>query len=147
MDQSRRVDRPRLDGTNRALAQRLWQESQRQLNPRHARGCWYFVAKHDLLSRDRSDVLHITDHGHLFLREPSGPLTAEIDAYEGVLTVLRLVAEQGVARRSTLLPGYSEYCRTQTTFQSDNVLKTSLYDRLRNLINATSSSPAAIAMR
>ena len=125
----------RLAGENQTLAQRLWHDSQRQLNPRYTRGCWYFAAKHNLLTRNRRDSLQITERGRLFISEPAGPLTAEIDAYEGVLTVLRLVAEQGVARRSTLLPGYSAYSRTQTTFQSDNVLKTSLYDRLRNLID------------
>ena len=124
----------RLVGANQMLAQRIWHDSQRQLNPRYTRGCWYFALKHDLLARDRSDMLHTTERGQLFLREAAGPLTAEIDAYEGVLTVLRLVAEQGTGRRSTLLPGYSEYSRAQTTFQSDNVLKSSLYDRLRNLI-------------
>lgn len=124
----------RLDGANRALAQRIWRDSQQQLNPRYTRGCWYFALKHDLLARDRTDTLHATERGQLFLSETAGPLTAELDAYEGVLTVLRLVAEQGAARRSGLLPGYSEYSRAQTTFQSDNVLKSSLYDRLRNLI-------------
>ena len=124
----------RLEGAHQTLAQSIWHDSQRQLNPRYTRGCWYFVIKHDLLARNRNDVLHPTERGQLFLSEAAGPLTAEIDAYEGVLTVLRLVAEQGTARRSTLLPGYSEYSRAQTTFQSDNVLKSSLYDRLRNLI-------------
>ena len=79
-------------------------------------------------------MLHITERGQLFMSELLGPLTAEIDAYEGALTVLRLVAEQSGARRSTLLPGYGEYSRAQTTFQSDNMLKSSLYHRLRNLI-------------
>ncbi|MEI2776545.1 MAG: winged helix-turn-helix domain-containing protein [Tetrasphaera sp.] len=41
----------RLDGDNRMLALRLWHDSQRQLNPRYTRGCWYFAARHDLLSR------------------------------------------------------------------------------------------------
>ena len=54
---------------------------------------------------------------------------------KGVPVILQLVAAQGTARRSTLLPGYGEYSRSNTTFQSDNVLKSSLYDRLRNLID------------
>jgi len=125
----------RLDGANRDLAQRLWRESQRTLNPRYTRGCWYFVTKHDLMHRAAGDLLKVSERGHRFLIEPAGALVAELDAYEGVLIVLHLVATQGTARRSTLLPGYSEYSRTHTTFQSDNVLKSSLYDRLRNLID------------
>ena len=121
--------------TNRKLAQRIWQESQQQLNPRHTRGCWYFVMKHSLLARGRDDILHVSERGHMFLEQPGGKLEAEIDEYEGVLVVLQLVAEQGLARRSALLPAYGEYSRSQTTFQSENVLKMSLYDRLRNLID------------
>lgn len=125
----------RLDGANRKLAQRIWRESQQQLNPRHTRGCWYFVIKHSLLARGRDDILHVSERGHIFLEQAGGKLEAEIDEYEGVLVVLQLVAEQGLARRSALLPGYGEYSRSQTTFQSENVLKMSLYDRLRNLID------------
>lgn len=125
----------RLTGAERDLAQRLWRESQRTLNPRYTRGCWYFVAKHDLLRREPGDVLHTTERGRRFLEEPIGALVAELDAFEGVLVVLHLVATQGTARRNTLLPGYSDYSRTHTTFQSDNVVKSSLYDRLRNLID------------
>ena len=125
----------RLTGAERDLAQRLWQASQRTLNPRYTRGCWYFAAKHDLLRREPGDALHITERGRRFLAEPAGALVAELDAYEGIFVVLHLVATQGTARRNTLLPGYSDYSRTHTTFQSDNVVKSSLYDRLRNLID------------
>jgi restriction system protein len=125
----------RLSGSDRTLAQRIWEESQKLLNPRHTRGCWYFAMKHSLMARSSGGVLHITERGRAFLDNAVGKLAAEIDEYEGVLVVLQLVAEQGLARRSALLPGYGEYSRSQTTFQSENVLKTSLYDRLRNLIH------------
>jgi restriction system protein len=125
----------RLQGDDRKLAQRIWQDSEKQLNPRYTRGCWYFVMKHTLLARGRDNILHVSERGRTFLDQPGGRLEAEIDEYEGVLVVLQLVAEQGLARRSALLPAYGDYSRTQTTFQSENVLKTSLYDRLRNLID------------
>jgi restriction system protein len=125
----------RLQGEERKLAQRIWQESQEKLNPRYTRGCWYFVTKHGLLARGRDGVLHISERGRTLLDHPGGKLEAEIDEYEGVLVILQLVAEQGLARRSALLPAYGEYSRSQTTFQSDNVLKMALYDRLRNLID------------
>jgi restriction system protein len=125
----------RLQGGDRELAERFWQESGKQLNPRYTRGCWYFVMKHSLLERARNGSLQINERGRTFLHQPGGKLEAEIDEYEGVIVVLQLVAEQGLARRSALLPAYGEYSRNQTTFQSENVLKTSLYDRLRNLID------------
>jgi restriction system protein len=125
----------RLSGEDSRLAQRIWLDSQKQLNPRYTRGCWYFVNKHNLMTRSRDGILHMTEQGRVFLNEPGGKLEAEIDEYEGVLVVLNLVAEQGLARRSALLPAFGEYSRSQTTFQSENVLKSSLYDRLRNLID------------
>jgi restriction system protein len=125
----------RLDGEDRELAQNIWLGSEKHINPRYTRGCWYFVIKHRLLTRKQDNILRISERGRTFLEHPGGELEAEIDEYEGVLVVLQLVAEQGLARRSALLPAYGEYSRSQTTFQSENVLKTSLYDRLRNLID------------
>lgn len=125
----------RLQGADRELASRIWRLSHYQLNPRYTRGCWYFVSKHGLLARFHDDVLRVTDRGRSFLDETDGPVVAAIDEYEGLFTIMRLIAEQGTARRSTLLPGYGDYSRVHTTFQSENVLKSSLYDRLRNLID------------
>ncbi|MBW7882716.1 MAG: Mrr restriction system protein [Caldilineaceae bacterium] len=123
----------RLDGPERELAEHIWSTSQQQLNPRYTHGCWYFATKHDLLARDREDILRITSRGRQFMQEEVGPLVAELDAYEGILTILRLVAGQETARRGDLLPGYGEYSRTMTTLQSDAVIKSSLSERLRNL--------------
>jgi restriction system protein len=96
------------------------------------------VTKHDLLARDEQDVLSITERGQQFLAEPEGPVVAEIDGYEGILTLLHLVAERGPGRRSDLLPGYADYCRAFTSYRSENVIKGSLYDRLMNLIDRRS---------
>jgi restriction system protein len=125
----------RLHGADREFAQKIWHSSRKKLNPRHTRGCWYFASKHGLLRRAEHDLLQITDRGRSFIEEVNGPVVAAIDEFEGLLTILQLVAEQGIARRSTLLPAYSEYSRSQTTFQSENVLKSSLYHRLRNLLD------------
>jgi restriction system protein len=125
----------RLAGTEQELASRLYQESQGRLNPRHSRGCWYFVTKHNLLDHDLSNRLYVTTRGKEFLEQPSGTLVTELDAFEGVLFVLRLVAEKSPARRGDLLGEFSEYNRNHTTFRSDSVLKSSLYARLRNLVD------------
>jgi restriction system protein len=125
----------RLHGKEQELAYRLYRESQGKLNPRHSRGCWFFVTKHNLLGRDSTECLYITEKGQEFLEQPNGKLVASIDTFEGVLVVLRLVAEKAPARHSDLLGEYSDYSRTHTTFQSDSVLKSSLYVRLRNLID------------
>jgi restriction system protein len=124
----------RLNGQERDLALRIWRESNRRLNPRYLRGTWYLSTKHELLTRDAQDVLRITERGQQFLTEPEGQVVAEIDNYESILSILRLVAELGPGKRGDLLPDYATYCRTFTTYHSEVVIKGSLYDRLVNLI-------------
>ncbi|MBK8047292.1 MAG: hypothetical protein IPK16_09320 [Anaerolineales bacterium] len=125
----------RLAGEVRTLAERIWHASHRQLNPRYTRGCWYLAFKHGLLSRRYGEIVRLTERGQQFFDKPDSGLEVEIDAYEGVLVILHLVAEHGAARRSDLLPGYAQFCRSETTTASDNFIKTTLYDRLRNLID------------
>lgn len=124
----------RLQGEQQALAMRIWQESKGELNPRYLRGSYYLTTKHDLLARGADDVLRITERGRAFLAQPENAIAAEIDAYEGILNILRLVAELGPAARSELLPGFAEFCLEHTSYRSEGVFKSSLYDRIRNLI-------------
>lgn len=124
----------RLNGQERDLALRIWRESNRKLNPRYLRGTWSLSTKHELLTRDAQDILRITERGQQFLTEPEGQVVAEIDNYEGILSILRLVAELGPGKRGDLLPDYTTYCRTFTTYRSEIVIKTSLSDRLVNLV-------------
>jgi restriction system protein len=125
----------RLQDDEQALATRIWHESQHALNPRYMRGCWYLAARHQLLAAQDNGVLRVTEHGRLFLDQPDGQVVAEIDSYEGILTILQLVAERGPGWRSGFLPEYATYCRTFTSFHSETVIKGALYDRLFNLID------------
>lgn len=123
-----------LAGDERRLALRLWHESAKTVNPRHVRGSWYLATKHELLTRNGEAVLRTTERGRSFLAEPTGPVVAAIDDEEGLLVILRLVAQRGPGKRGDFLPEYGEYSRTHTTFHADAVVKSTLYDRLRNLI-------------
>lgn len=124
----------RLGGAEQVLAQRIWAESKHELNPRYLRGSWYLTTKHDLLERGAEDVLKVTSFGQQFLDDPDGRVVAAIDAYEGVLTILQLVAERGPGKRAEFLEGFAGFCNADTTYRSDNVIKGALYDRLRNLV-------------
>jgi restriction system protein len=57
-----------------------------------------------------------------------------MDREEGVLLLLQLVAEKGPGKRSDFLPEFTEFCHRETTARTDNVIKSALYDRLRNLL-------------
>lgn len=124
----------RLEGSERELAWRIWRDSKQNLNPRYIRGCWYFATKHDLLARNQLDTLTITDRGHRFLDEVEPDVSFQIDNDEGILEILRTVAEKGPGRRSEFLDEYARYCHQRTTIRSPNVIKNYLYNRLQNLI-------------
>ena len=125
----------RLQGEEQQLALRIWRESRGELNPRYTRGCWYLSTKHDLLQQGEADQLQITDKGWQFLEKSPNSIMAEIDAYEGVLTILRMVGERGPGRRSEFLPEFTIFCQTLTNYRSENPIKGALYDRLINLID------------
>jgi len=132
-----------LRGDDEALAFRMWHESGGQLNPRHTLGCWSLSTRHDLLTRDAGDIMRISERGQHFLDEPEGQTVAEIDAYEGVLTILRLVAERGPDRRSEFLPQYADFCRRFTRYRSEGVFGHSQYNRLVNLLDRGNVSRSA----
>lgn len=124
----------RLKGEEQFLALRIWRESNREFNPRYLRGNWYLTTKHGLLREASSGKLEVTGRGQQFLNEAEGKVIAEIDNYEGILVILRQVAERGSGRQSDFLPYYAEFCRTFTGYRSDTPIRGSLYDRLINLI-------------
>ena len=125
----------RLGNEQQSVALRIWRESNGQLNPRYTLGSWSLTSRHDLLIRDGEDILRVSQRGQRFLDEPYGSVVGEVDGYEGVLTILRLVADRGPGKRSEFLPEYAEFCRGFTKYRSEGVVKTSLYDRLLNLID------------
>lgn len=125
----------RLAGEEKELALRIWQESKGAVNPRYLRGPWYLCTKHDLLVKNDREILTITAKGKDFLVNPDGTVVGEIDSFEGILTILRLVGERGPGRRSEFLPDFVEFCRTFTNYRSENPIKGALYDRLVNLID------------
>ena len=122
----------RLNGKSAALALKLWQGSKGVLNPRYTRSNWMFATRHNLIDRADNSQLKITDYGRAFL-EDEGESEAQIDQHEGVLFILRLVAERGPAKRGDLYDDYAEYCHTYTTVRSESVIQSYLYNRLRNL--------------
>ena len=124
----------RLTGNLASLAFKIWRASHQRINPRYTRGYWYFATRHQLLLRDNNDVIQVTSRGQEFVASPLGELEAQIDQNEGILLILRLVAEKGPARRGDLIDDYGLYCRTYTTIQSESAIKDFLYNRLRNLV-------------
>lgn len=124
----------RLAGEERELAMKIWQDTGGLVNPRHTRGCWYLTHKHRLLERDGEDCLRVTPAGWEFINDPEGEWVALIDRSEGLLNILQIVSEHSPGKRSDILPAFAEFCETYTTYRSLSVYKSSLYNRLLNII-------------
>jgi len=65
------------------LARRIWEESDRTVNPRHTSGAYLFIYGHDLLVPDGSGVYSLTERGRAFL-DGEAEVVREIDNAEGL---------------------------------------------------------------
>jgi restriction system protein len=122
----------RLTGADRDLAEALWKSSGGNVNPRHVYGHWLLAVRYGLL-RDESGTMHLTERGADFIEQPDGAAVQSVDAGEGVLKLLSLVAEKGPGRRSTFLEDWSDYLKRYSNFSSEHIIKDSMSRRLLNL--------------
>jgi len=125
----------RLNGEKKQLALKIWQESNGVVNPRYTRGCLWLTQRFNLVNRNSNDTFELTSQGNMLLADPEGEVSAAIDQKEAVLIILQLVAEHGPCKRGEILPGYIDYCLSHTTFRAESVHKSSLHDRLVNLMD------------
>lgn len=117
------------------LAERLWRETEHKVNPRFSYGALQLSLNHQLLVTDADGILSISSRGQQFVAEPTGSVVGEIDAAEGILNLLQIVAERGQGKRADFLPAFAAFCRENTTWQSDETIKMAMYDRTRDLID------------
>lgn len=122
----------RLKGPERAMALSFWRESKGRINPRYLHHFWRFVKKHNLMVRN-GDIISLTERGQDFLKDDPKLILA-IDIYEGVVTILQIVAERGPGKRGDFWNDYAEFCQTYTPYRSEHVIAGTMYDRLMNLI-------------
>lgn len=123
----------RLTGDSAVLAQRIWQESNQEVNPRHVYGAYLFINNNGLLSNNVFGVYQATPRGQAFLA--SDPkILAEIDDQEGLPYLLRILAGKTTARRRDLLPEWSDFLREHSHFGTQATIRDTLRRRLNNLV-------------
>ena len=125
----------KLGGNDRDLASKIWCETAGKVNPRHSRGCWYFIKNHELMRTNNTGTLVNTDKGIDFINNPIGNTVAQCDRNEGILNIIQLLIEHNPSRKSELLPEYSEFCRGFSTYQAQFLIGVSLFERITNLID------------
>ena len=122
----------RLSGALRSTARKIWKESGKTLNPRHAYGCYLFINRMKLL--DQVDAVYeIGRRSKLFLSNDE-TILRELDAAEGIPKVLSLVAERSPCKRGDILPAWSDYLKAVSVFSTTSTFKDSLRRRLVNLV-------------
>ncbi len=123
----------RLSGESAVLAQRIWQESNNEVNPRHVYGSYLFINNNGLLSDNVFGVYQTTPRGQAFL-DNDPKLLAEIDDNEGIPHLLRILAGKTKARRRDLLPEWSDFLREHSHFGTQATIRDTLRRRLNNLV-------------
>ena len=68
----------RLTGEERELAQRIWEETGKTVNPRHVYGSYLFISGFDLLVADGMGAYRLSERGQGFLRDDA-KVVREID--------------------------------------------------------------------
>jgi restriction system protein len=123
----------RLTGESAALAQRIWEESNNEVNPRHVYGSYLFINNTVLLNDNVFGVYQTTPRGQAFLANDQ-KLLAEIDDQEGLPHLLRILAGKTTARRRDLLPEWSDFLREHSHFGTQATIRDTLRRRLNNLV-------------
>jgi len=122
----------RLSGDLRTIAKKIWAQSGKTLNPRHAYGCYLYINRMKLL--DQIDgVYRIGELGKLFLSNDE-EIIRELDAAEGIPKVLSLVAERSPCKRGGILPAWSDYLKAVSVFTTSATFDETLRRRLANLV-------------
>ncbi len=122
----------RLTGESAVLAQRIWEESNNEVNPRHIYGSYLFINNNGLLSDNVFGVYQTTPRGQAFLANDQ-KLLAEIDDQEGLPHLLRILAGKTTARRRDLLHEWSDFLREHSHFGTQATIRDTLRRRLNNL--------------
>ena len=125
----------RLQGSDREVALAIWKGSGEKVNPRHTTGVWLLCRTYGLLDEGSDGRLSISARGTAWSTSATGAIVREVDDGEGVLALLRIVADTGPAASGELLPLWRDYLQRSSKIRSDAAARTYLYQRLRNLLD------------
>ena len=124
----------RLKGSDRELAQAVWDQSNGAVNPRHIYGHWLLAQRYGLLREDGEGFLQITEAGRDFLETPGGETELVIDEAEGLSKLLSIVADSGPGRAGGLVEEWADYLMRCSAIRSESMFKDTMRRRLTNLL-------------
>ncbi len=124
----------RLEGESQDWARRTWEGSKKRVSPRYCDPHWHVIRIYQLLESN-DGTLRLTDAGRDFLEHPEGETARWIDLDQGILLILRLVAEAGSTTPADLLEPWFEYLLEETKIRAESTAKGALSRRLHNLLD------------
>ena len=123
----------RLSTDSAILADRIWKESEQQINPRYIYGSYLFINSSGLLEDNVFGVYQISARGQAFL-ENDPKILRELDDNEGLPQLLGILAGKSAARRRDILPEWRDFLREHSRFGTQATIRDTLRRRLRNLV-------------
>lgn len=122
----------RLNGADRQLAQRIWDESQQTVNPRHIYGAYLFINTYQLLNLNASGQYSLERRGKDFIAS-APPLLRELDEAEGLPQLLAILAAHSPGKRADLLEEWTEFLLENSNHKTPSSINATLRQRLLNL--------------
>jgi restriction system protein len=131
----------RLDGEDESLANRIWIETNKELNPRHIYGAYLFINTYELLVPDEQGIYRLTDRCRGFL-ENKPEIIHELDDAEGLMQLLLILSIKPKAKRADILPEWSKFLKEYSKYGTPTTIQDTLRRRLlilleRELISRT----------
>lgn len=124
----------RLQGSDRELAEAIWQQTAEKVNPRHIYGHWLLACTYQLLAENGSGQMMLTPRGQNFIDEPLAEAVTLVDEQEGILKILMIAAEKGTGRRADFLESWAEYLARYSRYGTDSTIKDTLSRRLQSIL-------------
>ena len=122
----------RLFGLNVWLANDIWKNSNRRINPYYTRMHWEFVKKYELSLPNEDDYFVLTDWGNDFSKNEKSNTGFVLDEVEGVLELLSIIKSGW--EQDELYQEWKEYLLMNSISFSDDVVLEKLQQRLKNLM-------------
>jgi len=122
----------RLSGADRQLAQRIWDESQQTVNPRHIYGAYLFINTYQLLSLTAAGQYTLEQRGKDFIA-CTPALLRELDEAEGLPQLLAILAAHSPGKRADLLEEWTEFLLEHSNHKTPSSINATLRQRLLNL--------------
>lgn len=124
----------KLTGKDQELAQKIWVESKKTVNPRHCWGHWFLVKTYNLIEDSNGNGLQISERGKDFIDHEQGDAERYLDEQEGLHKLMSLVADNGPTRFGGILDNWSDYLRQCSPFSKPSTFRDSMRRRLSNLL-------------